>query len=443
MSVVAEQPRISSSYGLSVPRVDHLRFTVPNSENNSKEQLNSTQWLAEYKKSPGSIFKYYSVKNELDFLNQTKELTPEGQKFLINKNVETYLAEFVGKIPYKTIHYETDGDGFTFAGIHMTDSYKKAAELSKRNREYAEGVGFQLIEDELTNKQKKINPPTVAYWTSPPKDWNYGFCFIFKKNSDGRVIEYILRYPEKKGELTKSNDLLQVLDPYMHELNDADDFLLTPIFGHENTKSNKDLDMIMRSMGIDDRKIEQSHYFEEQIQQSLGSWIDEYSKRVIALSHKNKSDDDYIRQLEHAEILLLSIYQQAEEIKNLFPYQHSSPVLAQALKNPDNHFSQERFSTQIAVLEREKNLPQSAGGSCPTAGEPENVLDPARFISNDKIIKALKNGNSINGILNERTIVRCTCPECGHVVDAVIENGTISCPPKEKGGCGKSAPYEC
>lgn len=441
MSAVAEQPRIFSSYGLSV--VDHLRFTVSNGENNPKEQHNSTQWLAEYKKSPGSIFKYYSVKNELDFLNQTKELTPEGQKFLIHKNVESYLAEFVGKIPYKTIHYETDGDGFTFAGMHMTDSYKKAADLSKRKREWAEGVGFQMIEDELTNKEKKASPATSAYWTSPPKDWDYGFCFIFKNDSAGRVIEYILRYPEKRGELIKSKRLLHVLDPNIQQPDDADDFLLIPIFGHGNTKSNEDLDTIMKSIGIDEHKIEQSHYFEEQVQLSLGSWIDEYSKRVITLSHKNKSDDDYMQQLENAEILLLSIYQQAEEIKNFFPYQHSSPFLAQALNNPHNHFSQERFTTQIAVLEREKNLPQSAGGSCPTAGEPENVLDPARFISNDKIIKALKSGNNINGILNERKILWCQCPECGHMVDAVIENGTISCPPKEKGGCGKSGPYKC
>jgi len=441
MSAVAEQPRISSSYGLSV--VDHLRFTVPNSENSSKMQHNSAQWLAEYKKSPGSIFKYYSVKNELDFLNQAKELTPEGQEFLIHKNVETYLAEFVGKIPYKTIYYETDERGFTFAGIHMTDSYKKAAELSKRNREYAEGFGFQLIEDELANKEKKTNPAPSAYWISPPKDWDYGFCFIFKKNSAGRVIEYILRYPEKRGELIKSNDLLHVLDPHMQEPDGADDFLRTPIFGYGNATSNEDLDMIMKSIGIDERKIEQSHYFEEQVQRSLGSWIDEYSKRVIVLSHKDKNDSDYVQQLEHAEILLLSIYQQAEEINNLFPYQHSSPILAQALNNPENHFSQERFATQIAVLEREKHLPQSAGGSCPTAGEPENVLDPARFISNDKIVKALKSGNNINGILNERTILWCKCPECGQMVDAVIENGTISCPPKEKGGCGESRPYKC
>lgn len=442
MSAVAEQPRISSSYGLSVPRVDHLRFTIPNNDDNSKEQHNSTQWLAEYKKSPGSIFKYYSVKNELDFLNQTKELTSEGQKFLIHKNVESYLAEFVGKIPYKTIHYETDGDGFTFAGIHMTDSYKKAVKLSKRRREWAEGVGFKMIEDELTNKEKKENPATSAYWTSPPKDWDYGFCFIFKKDSAGRVIEYILRYPEKRGELIKSKELLHVLDPYIQEPDNADDFLLTPIFGHENVKSNVDLDMIMKWMGIDDRKIEESHYFEEQVQQSLGSWIDEYSKRVIALSHKSKSDDDYIQQLEHAEMLLLSIYQQAEEIKNLFPYQHSSPVLAHALNNPNNRFSQERFTTQIAVLEREKNLPQSAGGSCPTAGEPENGLDPARFISNNTIIKSLRSGSGPVSSFTENKIVHCVCPLCKTEVDAKVTNGTITCP-KEEGGCGESRPYEC
>lgn len=430
MPSIAEQQRLPPSYGL---------FTLNSLCRN--EQYNSNQWLTEYKKTPGSIFKYYSVQNEFDFLKEAHELSPEGQQYYIKKNIESYLDEFVGEIPYKTIHYGADIHGFTFAGMHVTDSYKKASELSKRNREYAEGVGFQLIEDKLTNKDGEVNPPTSAYWTSPPKDWDYGFEFIFKKETDGTITEYILRYPEKKGELKKSNELLQMIDPQMHELNDADDFLLVPIFGTTHPKNDEDLDSIMRKIGIDEHKIAESHYFGEQVQTVLGSWITEYAKRIITLSNKDKTDIDYMQQIEQAEILLLSIYQQAQDIKNLFPYQKSSPILAQALNNPENTFSQNRFSEQMEILKEQKTLPQANGGSCPVVGESDNPLDSTRFISNNAMLKALKMGVPLeNSITGSKTILECKCPHCGEKVKAVIANGTITCPRKK---CGKSGPYRC
>lgn len=443
MSAILERSATSSSYhalthtfpfGVGSTNSDRLRFDLPEPDN----------WLKDYKKTPGSIFKYYSVKNEFDFLKSAAEMTPEKQEFYIQENVVRYLGEFVGKIPYTTIRYDMDAQGFTYAGMHMMDSYRKAAEMTRRSREYAEVVGFQLIEDAFGNKAGEPNPPTTAKWISPPKDWDYGFEFIFKKGKDGKIVEYILRYPEKRGELIKSNELLHLERPNAQKLLRADDFLLDPLFNADQQKTNNDLDAVLKAIGIDEQKIAQSHYFEQQIEKVLGSWISEYAKRIVGLSKKAKSDVDYEWSIEQAEILLLSIYQQAQEIMSLYPFHNSSPVIAHAFEHSDNVFSQELLGLHALQLKQQKNLPQSLGGSCP-AIEDVQSLDPAtRFVSNHDIVTALKNGKKLeeilNGDSNEKKLLKCTCPGCKHVVVAVIENGTITCPRK---ACGNSAPYEC
>lgn len=440
MSAVLE--RTQSAPALSLIPHEHLIYAESHQH---QETSTDSQWLNEYKKSPGSIFKYYSVQNEFDFLKSADELSHEGKAFYIAENVTRYLGEFVGKVPYTTIRYEMDKDGFTFAGMHMMDSYKKAAELSKRERERAEVVGFQIIEDTLLNKEKKPNPPTTAYWISPPKDWDYGFIFIFKKEATGKTAEYILRYPENRGEFVQSNNLLNTIEPQSPQLHSSDSFLLAPIFGVEKQKDHGDMDRIMRTIGIDERKIDESHYFEEQVNNVLGSWINEYARRVIDLSKKDQRDVDFDWQVEQAEILLLSIYQQAQDILRLFPYQNKSPVFARALESDANTFSQELLGIHALQLKKQKNLPQAEGGSCPVINDAQNMTDPvAQFVSNHDIVNALKIGKKLEDILNgesnEKKLLECRCPKCEQKVVAVIENGKITCPRKE---CGNTAPYKC
>ncbi len=411
----------------------------------SHETQTDSRWLSEYKKSPGSIFKYYSVKNEFDFLTSAEELTPEGQIFYVEENVKRYLGEFVGKIPYTTIRYEMDEAGFTFAGMHVMDSYRKAAEMSQRSRERAEVTGFQIIEDALLGRGKEQNPPNTAYWISPPKDWSYGFIFVLKKDRDGKIAESILRYPENQGEFVQSNALMRVLQPNSPEMQNSDNFLLAPQFGIEHQNGHGDLDRIMRSIGIDEEKIGQSHYFEEQVEKTLGSWIREYAKRVIDLSKKDQRDIDYGWQIEQAEILLLSVYQQAQDIMRLFPYHTQSSTLAHTLTQDENVFSQELLGIHAAQLKKQKNLPQAEGGSCPVINDAQNMTDPvSQFVSNHDVVNALKAGKKLEDILNgessEKKLLECKCPKCEHKVVAVIENGKITCPRKE---CGNTAPYKC
>lgn len=440
MSTVLE--RTQSTPVLSPFSLEHLPY-----ENSyqHRETHTDSQWLNEYKKSPGSIFKYYSVQNEFDFLKSTSELSPEGQAFYVSENVKRYLGEFVGKVPYTTIRYEMDADGFTFAGMHVMDSYKKAAELSRKEREHAEVVGFQIIEDALLDKEKKQNPPKTAYWISPPKDWDYGFIFIFKKEEGSKIAEYILRYPENKGEFIQSNNLLSVIDPQSPKLHHSDDFLFAPTFGIEKQKEYGDVDRIMRTIGIDERKISESHYFEKQVEIILGSWISEYTRRVISLSKKDPSDIDFDWQVGQAEILLLSIYQQAQDILRLFPYQNKSQVLTHAFGHDVNMFSEELLGIHALQLKKQKNVPQAEGGSCPVINDAQNMTDPvAQFVSNHDVVNALKIGKKLEDILNgesnEKKLLECKCPKCEQKVVAVIENGKITCPRKE---CGNTAPYKC
>jgi hypothetical protein len=388
--------------------VDNLRLKVPE----------STNWIKDYKKTPGSIFKYYSVNNEFDFLKSAGELAPEKQEYYIQENVKRYLGEFVGKIPYTTIHYEMDNQGFMFAGMHVMDSYRKAAEITHQSREQAEVVGFQMIQDALSNAPHEAAPPNSAYWISPPKDWDYGFMFILKVDDKQHVTEYILRYPEKKGEFTKSNELLTLLDPHMRKLHDSDDFLLIPQFGKEKVKATSDLDTIMRTIGgTSEEKIAESHYFEEQIDKVLGTWISEYSKRIVNLSKKDKNDIDYAWHVEQAEILLLSIYQQAEDIIKLHPFQQISPEFGHFLGTKENIFSQEQFESHTHELRTQGTLPQVAGGSCP-AIEGQAWDSVSRFITNIDFANALKSGIKIqdlmaNGLKKDR-YEDYNCPHCGY-----------------------------
>jgi hypothetical protein len=177
----------------------------------------------------------------------------------------------------------------------------------------------------------------------------------------------------------------------------------------------------------------------------LGSWISEYARRVISLSRKDPSDIDFDWQVGQAEILLLSIYQQAQDILRLFPYQNKSQALTHAFGHGINMFSEELLGIHALQLKKQKNVPQAEGGSCPVINDAQNMTDPvAQFVSNHDVVNALKIGKKLEDILNgessEKKLLECNCPKCKQKVVAVIENGTITCPRKE---CGNTAPYKC
>lgn len=425
----------------------HMSGSNPRERTRHKDTL---QWLSDYEQRSNSVFKYYSVPNEIEFLKKENQLTVERQQYYVEENVKRFLGEFVGKVPYTTIPYEIDSEGFTYASMHVMGSYENAARLGGQ-RERAEVEGFQKIESAMVQSlHKQPELQSTAFWISPPKIADYGFVFVMKPEENGRIKEYILRYPEKQTDLTKSSHLFRLIDPSVHLPENTDEFLRSPLFGTKGGDFSQDLHAIMSSIGITQEVIDRSRYFEDQIDKKLGSWITQYAKSVIdaaRLMDGNESTHEHVNQ---CKLLLLSLYQQAQDIMHLYPYRHLSSAGIMVVDESENEFTWERFAGYSTQLANQQVLPTATAGSCPAIDDPASTLDPVtRYVSNHDIISQLRTATPEQIVQNKNVLTKddgtekkldCTCPFCQEKVSAVIANGTITCPRKE---CGKSGPYAC
>jgi predicted RNA-binding Zn-ribbon protein involved in translation (DUF1610 family) len=155
------------------------------------------------------------------------------------------------------------------------------------------------------------------------------------------------------------------------------------------------------------------------------------------LSKKNPTDSDYTQQVEESEVLLLSIYQQAQEIMTLFPYHNSSQTISQALEQPNNMFSQELFGVYAQQLQIQKNLPQAEGGSCPAiekdSGEIANLTSGPP--SNLDILNGIIKGKTPESLLKKERYDDYKCPDCGTTIKGEFigksETWTPKCPNPE------------
>jgi len=389
-------------------------------------------WLTEYEKRPDSIFRYYSLENEVEFLKKAEDLPLPKREYYVQENVKRFLGEFVGKIPYTTIPYEIDEAGFSYAGLHVMDSYRKAARLGGE-REKAETAGFEQIEERF----KKTSEDTSAFWISPPKIADYGFIFVLEKDKAGLVKEYILRYPEKRGQLEKSMSFFSQISPNEPLPTNTDEFLLRPIPGKSEDK-RENLEAVMRLMGINEQKIQASRRFENLVESNLGIWIKKYSEIMCSLAHIHPHSFLYEQGIVESKKILLTIYQKAEEIKN---EENSLPSIFENRPQLREPLDQKNLYERIVVLQNNVSLlPTASAGSCPTILNTDPLEN--RFVSNTEVLQSLTRGIPPEQVLQKmkEDSLDCTCPYCKQKVKAVIANGTITCPRKE---CGKSAPYAC
>ena len=187
------------------------------------------------------------------------------------------------------------------------------------------------------------------------------------------------------GDLTTSNRLFKGIDPHKQPPATSDEFLTHPIFGKQNGHSTEDVDSVLQRMGISQTKIRQSHMFENQVTQLLGSWIDEYSRRIMALSHMDQSDPLYPTQVAQIKILLMSIYHQAETIAqhskeeaDLQVYMDASPNINAALKTEPLQpivFSQNMLMAYATHLQQNGGPKAEEGGSCPAIEMGTNPIE--------------------------------------------------------------------
>ena len=190
--------------------------------------------------SDQTIFNYYSVENEVDFIAKQRVLGSSETNliFYLKNNVMRFLEEFAGKVKHSSINYFIENGRLYYPGVAkpVLDSYEKySQEQGSASREEAETLGFEKIQKALTESEAN-----TAFWISPPSFdkqgfGDYGFLFVFTKNGQ-EIIVRNLRYNNESRDFTKSfyiYDQLSMLSPSVDmQLNIADekDFLKQPFF---------------------------------------------------------------------------------------------------------------------------------------------------------------------------------------------------------------------
>lgn len=314
------------------------------------------------------ISRYYSVQNEVDFINKIdrEKVSREDAGFYLTQNVLRFLGEFAGRVPYTHISYLQKDGALTFAGIDLSDSYRKIAE--KGVREFDEAIGYEKIVTGLTGGADS------ATWISPPKIADYGFVFHFDRDSNNpqHIKEYILRYEERKGSIDRSQRIHKEISS-MENPNTDRAFLQNPELSNREPGT---LSAILSALDIDAKDILDSHLFEERVQNELKNWVDMYVNAVFG------------QRIEDAELILRAIYNRAYDIRQeidgkpgYVPRPNSSIPFTNRLA--DNALLQ-HYSAQTRAL------PQ---GSCPSVRK--SSADP---FSNNDILTSLRNGTSIEDL---------------------------------------------
>lgn len=373
-----------------------------------------SRWLSEYEERKDSIFRYYSVENEIGFLRKTEALPAAERQFYVDENVKRFLGEFVGKIPYTHIPYMIHPEGFSYGGMHVMDSYRKAAEMGQA-REKAETAGFGAIEDRFRENLQSDSPQT-AVWISPPKIADYGFVFILQPEENGRVKEYIVRYDERQEEVDVSNRILEQIRPGLR-LRNANEFLAAPQF-LDAKQFSENLPALLKTVGVNEREINRSAAFESAVDQQLGTWISTYTDLIIRASLSDPPPRDLVNQ---AKSLLLAIYSQAGRLKEETGYQDEGVLTARVA----GARSLDESELAAAYLLMQQNAPKvERAGSCPVVQRYDGFPGDAQsFISNADMLRALEKGETIEDLIRKKSF---PCPQCGKPIPA--GEGKVECP---------------
>ena len=338
------------------------------------------------------IFKYYSVPNEIAFLDRVRQgdVGLQDSDIYVQENVERFLGEFAGQVPYTRISYLQKDGLLKYAGMDLTESYRSTSKNS--DRELDECIGYEKIQAGFGNGAH------TAVWISPPKIADYGFVFFFQRDPQNpeHVREFILRYNERKGDLATSQKILDRIDPLQSFSTDRD-YLQRPHIFFEQDGNHPTLQTIMAGVGISSKQIESSKQFEERVRAELGGWTNQYSQ---AVSHGD---------VDLAKLVLRSIYNRACEIKKEIDGGAGTyaPPRALPIDGTLLHF----------YAKQERPVSQ---GSCPVSQT--NFEDP---FSPTSIMDQLVAGNTLNNVVTETQ--HFTCPNCNHKADGPVGDQCPSC----------------
>lgn len=345
----------------------------------------------EQQKDTSSIFDYYSVANEIEFARESR-LPVNDVTFYIEENVHRFLGEFAGRVAYADISFIMKNGALTYRGIDLTPSYERTAQNGERESD--EYVGYSRIQNALAQGAGS------ALWINPPKDADYGFVFYFvrdKQDSD-KIREHIIRYDEQRGDLSVSKNILQKIydkDKDSVGFQSDRDFVRKPIIGATDPQPESDLQIILSSMGVDKKQIDDSLRFEKRTRDDLVGWVRLYSSAVLS------GDIDF------AEKLLLAIYNYAFDTRRNILQFSADPAYPA-------HLSEERFNYYAS---QKRTV---TAGSCPVSQN--SFSDPFAPTS---LVDKLLNGKTINGIASEAQ--NFVCPNCEHRADGPVGNQCPGC----------------
>lgn len=377
------------------------------------------------------IHEYYSVENELGFLDRYgTRLNQEEQFFYLIENQLKFLGEFVGKLKFSKIRYLlNEKNGFNFAGLRLIDMLKHTTSLAgNESREGFENTGlvklFKKFEEDLLSGNNQLQNGLLL---SPPKDWNYGFAFYYEKQYDPFLGEFVinmypLRYVEEKHQLVQSQKILSSVRDDATNYQTTEDYLAQPLLD-----AVPSLDKMLTFTNITANDINQLDQFQSIMEEHLGAEISLYAQGIIYLyQHRNNiSEKELGDKYVFLETLRRSIFNQAKDVWENKPqlrkhYDKFEPVSSHPI------IDQFPLSQQLPVINMERVLFYGTqmpavivgGGSCPVTQKSTSISSLAENVMNGNSIESMTQNNfsdSGSDKSDEFGSLTFECPDCKKV----------------------------
>ncbi|NTU73282.1 hypothetical protein HGB07_03880 [Candidatus Roizmanbacteria bacterium] len=348
--------------------------TVPNNIFSFVDSHITTPELRELalqiEKEKNSIFNSFTIENEISFLNKIEYVSQEEKLFNIQEDMVRFLGEYAGNVPFTKISYiQREGELYLY-GQKSNDIYQKTALLAGTgSREYFDGIGFQKIETGLGQEGY-----TMASQNSPAlKDSTYGFNFTyllgqFDPRLNGRVVsEFILRYPEKWGDLSQSHSIIESIKPgSTHSYSHPEDFVANPTLLKTDNPAHH-LIKLMDATGITGSDIQKSLLFEKLVRTRLKSQINDF---VFGVEQVNNiaNPEEYERGVAILQLLVATIYQEACVIKDEIDYLTGDGAET-AVPTPISSHPHYTYKLDLELLAHQAQnggFYVAAGGNCPS-----------------------------------------------------------------------------
>ncbi|RJQ27428.1 hypothetical protein C4577_01185 [Candidatus Parcubacteria bacterium] len=344
----------------------------------------------------------------------------------IRDDIVSYLGEYrfkLQKFDYK-LALVKDSDGkVDLCDPHRLESMsiksKRAIEERKAaglptHREEAEETGISHLKDQL--RFARIGDR--IFWASPPGPksegyGNYGFLY------SGKVSQINFNTQGKAQYLDIDMTAIRVENPSIAEFNQAMSALTGIKF--DNRVADEFLEQpVVTRRSVKDREVDSV------ICQNFDLSADQREKfdQVIAGLESQLLIDDLIK--------IIRTGSREERIKAFYTLENYALKLkSETALNEKvlylNDYKKRKSLQELAVYYSYR--PPIAFGSCGSTDSSNSLIG----LGSPNVLSTLVFGPS-----SERKILACKCPSCERQVNAVIENGKITCPK-----CSASADYNC